>query len=235
MVGLPLQPSPSNSAALLGRLDVNRLAQLQVVRMDAALTAAAPPDEVAALIQRCKQNDQAALRELYGRFQRQVAAQLSYLVPRSDVEDALQEVFVEVFRSIGKFEGRSAFATWLYRVAVHVAMRHRRKAGKSRAEVQGEASPDHADEADGPADSMLTRERLARTEALLAQLAPKKRAVLVLHDMRGMDAGRIAEVTGSNVLTVRTRLFYARREFENLAGADPALAEYFPQGREAVR
>ncbi|MHB8873267.1 MAG: RNA polymerase sigma factor [Myxococcaceae bacterium] len=214
--------------------------------MDAALKSlgstqpsALPADptsaEVLSLVERCKHDDQAALRDLYGRFQRQVAAQLSYLVPRSDVEDALQEVFVEVFRSIRRFEGRSAFATWLYRVAVHVAMRHRRKAGKARAEVQVFDSPDPADEAAGPADSMLTRERLTRAEALLEKLAPKKRAVLVLHDMRGMDASRIAEMTGSNVLTVRTRLFYARREFELLAGADPALAEYFPPGKEARR
>jgi RNA polymerase sigma-70 factor (ECF subfamily) len=199
--------------------------------MDAAQQSA----DVAALIERCKLSEQSAQRELYGRFQRQVAAQLSYLVPRSDIEDALQEVFVEVFKSLRKFEGRSAFGTWLYRVAVHVAMRHRRKAGKSRDEVQSDEAPDHADEADGPIDSMLSRERLARAEALLAQLAPKKRAVLVLHDMRGMDAGRIAEMTDSNVLTVRTRLFYARREFEDLAGADPALAEYFAPRREAGR
>jgi len=51
--------------------------------------------------------------------------------------------------------------------------------------------------------------------------------VLVLHDIRGLDAAQIAKMLDSNILTVRTRLFYARREFEKLASEDPALAELF--------
>ncbi len=61
----------------------------------------------------------------------------------------------------------------------------------------------------------------------MQQLSPKKRAVLVMHDLRGMEAQRIAEILGTNILTVRTRLFYARRELEALAAQDPALEEFF--------
>ena len=52
-----------------------------------------------------------------------------------------------------------------------------------------------------------------------------------MHDLRGMEAQKIAEVLDTNILTVRTRLFYARREFEKLAAGDPALAEYFTEAK----
>ncbi len=181
----------------------------------------------ARLLERCKQKDLTAFRELYARHARQVASQLVFLVPSHEVEDALQDVFIEVFRSLHRFEGRSAFSTWLYRVAVHVAMKSRRKSARAKVDVRLIEDPDAPDPAPGPTDTALTRERLARVEALLEHLSPKKRTVLVLHDLRGVEAQRIAELTGSNILTVRTRLFYARREFEKLAANDPTLAEFF--------
>ncbi len=184
------------------------------------------------LLERCRSGEAAAFRELYRRYQRQVASQLAFLVPRSDLEDTLQEVFIEVFRSLKKFEGRSAFTTWLYRLTVHVAMKSRRRQVRSRLDVVEEL-PETVDPSAGPQESALTVERRARVEALLEKLSPKKRTVLVLHDLRGMEASRIAEVLDTNILTVRTRLFYARRELEELAQGDPALKEFFtPEGRE---
>ena len=137
-----------------------------------------------------------------------------------------QDVFVEVYRSLKRFEGRSAFTTWLYRLTVHVAMKARRKHTRSRLDIVEEL-PDAVDPSAGPDDATLSAERQARVEELLQQLSPKKRAVLVMHDLRGMEAQRIAEILDTNILTVRTRLFYARRELEALAANDPALAEFF--------
>jgi RNA polymerase sigma-70 factor (ECF subfamily) len=184
------------------------------------------PDARADLLTRARSGDTAAFRELYAQHHRQVASQLAFLVPRSDLEDVLQDVFVEVYRSLKRFEGRSAFTTWLYRLTVHVAMKARRKHTRSRLDIV-EDLPDSADPAAGPDDVALSAERQARVEELLQKLSPKKRAVLVMHDLRGMEAQRIAEILDTNILTVRTRLFYARRELEALAAHDPALAEFF--------
>jgi RNA polymerase sigma-70 factor (ECF subfamily) len=178
------------------------------------------------VVDRARAGDAAAFRELYAQHHRQVTRQLNFLVPRADLEDVLQDVFIEVFRSIGRFQGKSAFTTWLYRVTVHVAMKSRRKQTRSRLDVVEEL-PERADERPLPSEVALSAERQARVEALLERLSPKKRAVLVLHDLQGVDAQRIAELLETNVLTVRTRLFYARRELEVLARADPALAEFF--------
>ena len=178
------------------------------------------------VISRCQAGDVSAFRELYGQHSRSVARRLSFLVARADVEDVLQDVFIEVFKSIGRFEGKSQFTTWLYRVTVHVAMKSRRKHTRSRVDIV-EDVPDVADDKPAPDTVSLSAERQVRVEAMLEKLAPKKRAVLVMHDLQGMDASEIAEVLDTNVLTVRTRLFYARREIEVMAKADPALSEFF--------
>jgi RNA polymerase sigma-70 factor (ECF subfamily) len=197
----------------------------------AALQAPAMRDAARAeVIERARAGEASAFRELYAQHHRQVARQLAFLVPRSDLEDVLQDVFIEVFRSIRRFEGKSAFTTWLYRVTVHVAMKARRKQTRSRLDVVDEL-PEQADERPLPVEVSLSAERQARVEALLEQLSPKKRAVLVMHDLQGVEAHRIAEILDTNVLTVRTRLFYARRELEALAKGDPALAEFFSEGR----
>lgn len=183
-------------------------------------------EELEPLVARARDGDAAAFRALYAKHSRAVASQLAFLVPRSDLEDVLQEVFIEVYRSLKRFEGRSQFSTWLYRVALHVASKSRRSAARRRTDLVEEV-PDVADPAAGPGEQSLSAERQARVEALLTALAPKKRTVLVLHDLRGVSAQRIAELLETNILTVRTRLFYARKEFEALAAKDPALADFF--------
>jgi RNA polymerase sigma-70 factor, ECF subfamily len=178
------------------------------------------------VVERARAGDEAAFRDLFAKYKKQVASQLNFLVPRADLEDVLQDVFIEVFRSLKKFRGDSAFSTWLYRLTVHVALKSRRKQVRSRLDIVEEL-PDQTDPAAGPSEVVLSAERQARVEQLLQSLSPKKRAVLVLHDMRGIEAGRIAEMLETNVLTVRTRLFYARKEFEDLASQDASLAEFF--------
>ncbi|MBL9039224.1 MAG: sigma-70 family RNA polymerase sigma factor [Archangium sp.] len=178
------------------------------------------------VVERAQAGDPAAFRELYDAHHRQVARQLTFMVPRAELEDVLQDVFIEVFRSISRFQGKSAFTTWLYRVAIHVALKARRTHTRARLELVDDV-PEVVDPAMQPVEVTLSAERQARVEALLQAVAPKKRAVLVMHDLQGIDAHTIAETLGTNVLTVRTRLFYARRELEALAKADPALAEFF--------
>ncbi len=188
--------------------------------------AVSAPGARADVVERARGGDTSAFRELYALHHRQVARQLTFLVPRADLEDVLQDVFIEVFKSIRRFEGKSAFTTWLYRLTVHVAMKARRKHTRSRLDIVEEV-PDQAHDGPAPVDVSLSAERQARVEALLERLSPKKRTVLVMHDLQGIDAHQIAEVLETNVLTVRTRLFYARRELEALAKDDPALAEFF--------
>ena len=107
------------------------------------------------VVERARTGDVTAFRELYALHHRQVTRQLAFLVPRSDLEDVVQDVFIEVFKSIRRFEGKSAFTTWLYRLTVHVAMKARRKHTRSRLDIVEEV-PDQADERPTPTSTRIT-------------------------------------------------------------------------------
>jgi RNA polymerase sigma-70 factor (ECF subfamily) len=198
---------------------------------DAALDAAAPkvrprmPDEER-LIARAAAGETAAFRQLYERHRADVA-RLVYrmLGNRSDFEDVIQEVFVQVYRSLKDFRGQAKFSTWLHRVTVNVVLMHRRSA-RSRPVFADEPPGDGLLRSDDvrPDDDAERRERVRAFGRLLARLADKKRIVFVLHELEGIAPGEIARIVGAPVLTVRTRLFYARRELEAMLREEPSLA-----------
>ena len=147
--------------------------------------------------------------------------------PSSELDDVVQEVFFQVHRSLQAFKGQSKFSTWLHRVAVNVALQHIRKKRASLPQATTSEVPDAAD-TDAPASPLaagLSSERLAAVYRVLDTLSEKKRIVIVLHDLQGVPAGEIAKALSTNVLTVRTRLFYARKEFYERIRLEPSFGE----------
>jgi len=182
--------------------------------------------EEAELIARAAKGETAAFRALYQRHRNDVARLVYRMLSGSaDVEDVVQEVFVQVFRSLKDFRGQSKFSTWVHRVAVNVVLMHRR-AARSRPTYTEELPPEHTAD-DGsvlPDEDAERRARVRAFAALLDKLAEKKRTVFVLHEIEGISPQEIATIVGAPVLTVRTRLFYARRELEELMANEPSLA-----------
>jgi RNA polymerase sigma-70 factor (ECF subfamily) len=154
-------------------------------------------------------------------------ARLAYRIAggRSDLEDVVQEVFVQVYKSLPDFRGQSKFGTWLHRVTVNVVLMHRR-AARSRPTFTEPAPEDRVANPNdiAPDADAERRERIRAFGRLLDRLADKKRVVFVLHDLEGVAPSEIGRIVGAPVLTVRTRLFYARRELEAMLGDEPALA-----------
>jgi RNA polymerase sigma-70 factor (ECF subfamily) len=211
---IPQRQTPSPSSASLKR------------PMSPPSRETAAPEDV--LIARCAQGDRAAQKVLFTRLRPQVMRHVSYLVRRrAEVDDISQEVFLEVFRSLPSFQGRSSFSTWVHRITVRATYRHLRRQwkGEPPPEIKLDEGEPQAD-ADPSANAEI-RDRHARALAILEKLSPKKRMVLLMHDLQGLEAAEIARLVGAPVLTVRTRLFYARRDFAAAARGDPALAEYF--------
>ena len=171
------------------------------------------------VITRCQGGDPRAFDELYLLHRRQVAAQLHRLVGSTDLEDAIQEVFFEVWRSIHRFRSESKLSTWLYRVTVHVALRRLRT--RKRREPQSAGDPDALPFGDTPERALRRRVALRNVHRILDQMSAKKRVVFVLHEIEGLDVGEIAELVGAPRVTVRTRLHYARKEFFRRVAADP--------------
>jgi RNA polymerase sigma-70 factor, ECF subfamily len=202
---------------------------LQRVKRDTTGTLAAldPADE-AELIARCRADERAAHDEFYHRFRRQVAGNLyRVLGDRTDLEDLVQEVFVIAFRGLERFRGDARLSTWLYRICVNVALgrirtRKRRPAAIGLADLDAAATdPSLTERPETPAQSLQRRQDQERVYRALEVLAPKKRVVLYLHEIEGLDLKEIAYLVDSNPVTVRTRLFYARKEFYKVLAGEP--------------
>jgi RNA polymerase sigma-70 factor (ECF subfamily) len=191
---------------------------------------AGKPDGLEALLERCRTGERAAMGELYRLYRNEVARNLSRVLGprnsgRGDLEDVTQDVFIEVFRSLGRFRGDAKLSTWLYRVCVNVALQRLRKR-KRQAEISDEDVPEslHGMRDDQtPERALDATRRVAAVYRILDELAPKKRMVFILHEIEGREPKEIAGIVGSNVLTVRTRLHYARKEFYDRASREPRL------------
>ncbi|HEY1557228.1 MAG TPA: sigma-70 family RNA polymerase sigma factor [Kofleriaceae bacterium] len=197
------------------------------MKRDTGSLAVLDPADEADLIARCRADERAAHDELYHRFRRQVAANLyRVLGDRTDLDDLVQEVFVIAFRGLSRFRGDARLSTWLYRICVNVALgrirtRRRRPTAYSVADL--DAAPHDlslTERPETPDKSLERRQERERVYRALEALAPKKRIVLYLHEIEGLDLKEIAYLVDSNPVTVRTRLFYARREFYRVLTGD---------------
>lgn len=182
-------------------------------------------DATIALVARCRNGDHAAFRELF-RLHRDEVARLVHRMTGapSDLPDLVQEVFLQVFRSIGDFRGDARFSTWLYRLTVNVVLMHRRAARSRPTLVEEAAAAAPEDPRVLPDEQVARKRRAAALYALLEKLSEKKRTVFVLHEIEGLTPHEISDIVRAPVLTVRTRLFYARREVLGLMRNEPSLA-----------
>lgn len=147
-------------------------------------------------------------------------------VPESSVEDAAQETFVQVHRSLESFEGRASISTWVYRIARNVALNQQRYARRRWRERDHDELDDErdADPSHDPAEQAERRDAWHTLARLLALIPEARREVLVLADVEDLPAPEIAEILGIPLNTVYSRLRIARSELETLVereGAQP--------------
>lgn len=191
----------------------------------------------ATLIQRCIAGERTAQEDFYRRYRRVVAANLyRVLHDQRDLDDLVQEVFVIAFRGLPRFRREARLSTWLYRICVNVALGKIRSASRRPIPIPvASPEPEHDATAVGPEtpERLLERQQnRERVYRVLQCMAPKKRMVLYLHEIQGHDLKEIAYLIGANPVTVRTRLFYARKEFYKLLARGQEDAESSDGGNE---
>ena len=171
------------------------------------------------LISRALKGDEAAFSILYHRYYNQVYAFCTRLLRgRFDVDDAVQQVYLEAWRSLQRFEGRSLFSTWLTKIAIHTCLSFHRKSHRLVFSDEGDpgdyaSTPLWGNNQKLPEDEVFLGEKKAIVNKLLARMTHKKKVVFMMSDMQGMTAPEISSVLKIPDATVRTRLFHARREF----------------------
>ena len=184
------------------------------------------PVDIDDLVRRAQRGDRAAFTQLFRRHRSDVARLVFRMLgPTADAEDVVQEVFLQVHKSLAEFRGQAKFTTWLHRVTVNVVLMVRR-AARSRPVFAGEPMGDiEPDRRMLPDEDAARKARIAAFFRILDKLPDKKRTVFVLHELEGKLPAEIAVIVDAPVLTVRTRLFYARRELAEMMREEPALAQ----------
>jgi RNA polymerase sigma-70 factor (ECF subfamily) len=193
---------------------------------------APPPADVASLVEAARRGEPTAFRALFRVHHARVHRVVYRLVgPSAEVDDLVQQVFVEGFRSLRAFRGEALFSTWLSRIAVRVTMRAVKRPRLPTSPLDAsvdlealEASPDQT------ADD---REGLRRLDGMLATLRPKRRVAFVLHVLEGHSMEEIAAMVGTSVAAVKVRVHDARHELERRARRDPWFAEWLPPEESA--
>ncbi len=157
--------------------------------------------------------DLGALGEIYDRYSRDVwRAVRRALGDASDVEDVVHQMFLKLPQIAPSYDGRASCKGWLCGIAVHLAMRHRRGAGRFHRMLSYFTQTLTGRSALDPERLAGGQQELVVLDQALADLSDKKRAVFVLVELEGLtaeEAGRALEIPAA---TVRTRLFHARRE-----------------------
>lgn len=174
------------------------------------------------VVRRAQAGDVAAYEELLRTHQQRVFAVVgSILRRREDIEDVAQQVFIKAYFSLKRFDLRSAFGTWLYKISVNECWDYLRKkrvrrlvyeADLSEEQLrQMDATPELAGGGDRPREDSAKRvEQRDLLERLLGELDEKDRAMLVLKEVEGFSVEEISEMLDLNVNTVKVRLFRAR-------------------------
>jgi RNA polymerase sigma-70 factor, ECF subfamily len=172
----------------------------------------AGPSSRDSLVSRCLSGGPAAWRDLHREYYPVAAAFLRKLgVKEAEMEDACQEVFLQMFRYLPSFRGEANLKTWLYRLCATEAGKWRRRwrvLSMLSVVLHGQAATFGT--AGQEFDSGLARKRV---EAALALMKPAERMVFVLFEMEGVSGEEIARIVKCPVATVWRRLHYARRTF----------------------
>ncbi|HVA72371.1 MAG TPA: sigma-70 family RNA polymerase sigma factor [Candidatus Limnocylindrales bacterium] len=171
------------------------------------------------LVRQAQKGASDAFEELVRRHQRRVTAVVGGILRRrEDIEDVAQQVFLKAYVSIQRFDMRSAFSTWLYKIAVNECWDYLRKKKVRPLSYEADLSEEQARRveqfvsADGVADNPGQRAELREiVERLLADLSEEDRTMLVLKEAQGFAVEEIGTMLDLNVNTVKVRLFRARR------------------------
>jgi RNA polymerase sigma-70 factor, ECF subfamily len=181
------------------------------------------PDEVARWIRQARTGDSLAFKQLVYHYQRQVLRTTHQLLGKMDLaQDAAQEVFLRLFRSLSRIRDEQEISPWLYRVTVNVCRGLWRKTQPaSFLSFESLREDNHWDPPAGDAsleERMLAVERRRMAGEAIAQLPPREREALVLRDLEGLTTNEVARILQISEATVRVQISSARLKIRESLG-----------------
>ena len=198
------------------------------MQTDMANTNISVDDDI--LVQQAQQGNTGAMERLIVKYQKRIFNVILKICGNyDDATELTQETFVKVIENIDKFQGRSGFYTWAFRIGVNLTFSYCKKNSRLRfrsldGEIDKERSPEGSllkevfadDSAVEPADVAENKELCDLVNKSIMQLEEPQRMVLVLRDIEGMNYAQIAEVLNIELGTLKSRLSRARGNLKNI-------------------
>ena len=170
-------------------------------------------DEV--LIARIADGDRLAMQVLFARHHVRVYRFVLRLVRNeATAEDLISEVFLDVWRQAGRFEGRSAVSTWMLSIARFKALSVLRR--RTDDELDDAMAEQIEDQADDPETTLAKKDKGSVLRECLTRLSAEHREVIDLVYYHEKSVEEVAGITGIPEATVKTRMFYARKKLSEL-------------------
>lgn len=179
----------------------------------------------AELITRVLAGDGAAYRPLVERYQNRVHTMV-YGVVRNpeDARDIVQNAFIKAYGNLDGFRIESSFYTWIYRIAMNLAIDHVRKSKRRKTTGFDEAIGARDDDGamlevhheESPQRALQRKQLQERIFAALDTLSEEHREIILLREVEGLSYKEIADAMGVPEGTVMSRLFYARKKLQGL-------------------
>lgn len=181
-----------------------------------------------ALAEHAAAGDPAAQREIFRSLKGTVHATLYRVLGSNEhMEDLLQDVFVEIFRSLPRYRGDARLSTWAGPIAARVAFHHLRTK-RTRGEERAQA-PVRLHLVGSPEEHAQHREGLQRLYRLLRDMSPEQHVAFALFALDGRSIEEVAEMTGVTLVAAKNRISRARRKLCAAARKDSALAMYLAE------
>jgi RNA polymerase sigma-70 factor, ECF subfamily len=183
----------------------------------AAPAAQSSTDET--LVERIATGDKLAMQALFVRHRTPVYRWLLRFVSNQTLaEDLLSEVFLDVWRQAGRFEGRSSVSTWLISIARFKALSARRR--RTEAELDEKIETTVVDPSKDPEAALQEKNRGELLRQALTRLSPEHREIIDLVYYQEKSVDECAQIIGIPAATVKTRMFYARKKLAELVDKD---------------
>ena len=163
------------------------------------------------LVQRCQRGDEATFEALYQAYAERALRTALLITDRPPLaEDAVQETFIQLWRSIRDLRDPHAFRGWFYSILIHRVKRLGRRDGREF-DLPLEAVADHRDtHTTGPEEQVERNEAFHRVRGAIARLPESQRLTLILRYYSGLTEAEIAEALRIPIGTVKSRLHTAR-------------------------
>jgi len=166
------------------------------------------------LLDRFEDGDQGALEEIVLRYQRPIFFFILRMVwNETDAADLSQKTFIKAFRNIGRFDRRSNFKTWLYRIAINVCKNHFRDDPRRReVDIEGMVFADQ----ENPLDHIISGEERIGLSSALNDLPEKQRHTVMLKVYQGLKYREIAAITGCSEGTAKANFHFGVKRLREI-------------------